>query len=112
MTYSYFRSVAKWACNKMGGNAIYVEFCKTFRESSKNHSRIYFEGVVCDVADKDDHLLKPFYVGVGIWNFKCMYSWSFETFDFKPARQSNADILVFRYKEKKGQKKMYKSNYS
>jgi hypothetical protein len=82
MKYHYFKSVAKWAANKFKSPTNpFTQFCLNFREESKSHSRIY-EG----------------------WN-GAVYSCSFETYDFKPAKQSTSDILGFRYKKRKSQKK-------
>lgn len=110
MKYSYFKSIAKWAGNKfaekLGGNGrswLESYFLPGFRESSKNHSRIYFEGNIahCDIRDlKMSHRKGP-----GVWKFESMVSWSFETDGFKPSDQENATLLVFRFKSIKGQKK-------
>jgi hypothetical protein len=82
MKYHYFKSVAKWAANKFKSPTNpFTQFCLNFREESKSHSHIY--------TGRDGPV----------------YSWSFEYSNFKPAKQSTADILVFRYKKRKSQKK-------
>lgn len=99
MKYSYFKSVARWACKKMKADDRVLEILtERFREGHKSHTRLYRKDWIdnpnLDDSDRDN------------WKSKIeMYSWSFETSDFKPAKQSTADILVFRYKKYKGQKK-------
>lgn len=102
MKYSYFKSVSRWAANKIaatvGGSPTYWhgELLKGFREKFKSCSRIYFSNSQYYILN--DKLIRknPKYIG--------MISWSFETVDFKPAKQDSADILVFRYKGLKSQK--------
>lgn len=110
MTYKHFKSVARWAGNKfaekLGGSgrswseAYLIPY---FREKSKNHSRTYIHGdiMLADVRD----IQKKHQVGIGVLKFQSMISWSFETSDFRTSDQKNADILVFRFKAVKGQRR-------
>ena len=109
MTYKHFKSVARWAGNKfadeLGGNGkswADVYFIPHFREKSKNHSRTYIHGDIA-LADVRD-IRKKHRVGNGVLKFESMISWSFDTSDFRPSDQDNADILVFRFKAVKGQR--------
>jgi hypothetical protein len=111
MKNSYFKKVSKWAGNKfaevLGGSGhswssqYFVPF---FKENFKNHSRSYIEGNswTWEFLDTRD-LLTSHKDGFG-WKFQSMISWSFETNDFKPSNQKDADLLVFRFKAIKGQK--------
>lgn len=66
-----------------------------FREESKSRTLFYQQTIVGTISENPR-----------VWGYRNeMYSWSFETFDFKPTKQSIADILVFRHKKHKGQKK-------
>lgn len=110
MTYKHFKSIARWAGNKFadefGGNGKFwadVYFIPYFREKSKNHSRTYYDHGDITLADTRD-ILKKHRVGNGVFKFESMISWSFETSDFRPSDQDNADILVFRFKAVKGQR--------
>lgn len=110
MKYSKFKRVARWAgnkfANKLGSHGKYWAeeyFIPHFREGFKNHSRTYIPGdiTLCDVRDLPRHIT----VGVGYISFEAMISWSFETNDYKPADQKSADLLVFRFKAVKGQRR-------
>lgn len=110
MTYKHFKSVARWAGNKFadvldGNGKAWADayFIPYFREKSKNHSRSYIAGRISWADTRD--ILKNHRVGIGTFKFDSMISWSFETSDFRPSDQENADILVFRFKAVKGQRK-------
>ena len=66
-----------------------------FREDHKSHTLLYLRNIVGVKSEMPR-----------TWEYRTeLYSWSFETTNFKPAKQMTADILVFRYKKYKGQKK-------
>lgn len=104
MQAKYFNRIAKWAARKMvkdiGLSASYIAntyFIPYFREEFKSHSRVEFENTNCLEFNDENEGIRS-----GWKSHTSKISWSFETSDYKPAKQRNADYLVFRYTPVKG----------